>query len=200
MLWLPFDKQPVSMNAIESDPPLDLTATAIRALVLYPLLEFQSGHATTIWVTANGHSFSIADDGRGHALDREVNGSSYLKFIYNHFDYPFESGRSAPVQLQGIGMSLVNAMCSELALTVTKKDETLRVLFRNGQLVSSQRSAKPSENAGTGIAVSARLNAHLQPNGVAIEPLEAWLQGLLVSDPALKLYFNERELRAPAPV
>ncbi len=183
------------MTATENDPPLDLTATAVRALVLYPLLEFQSGHATTIWVTANGHSFSIADDGRGHALDREVNGTSYLKFIYNHCDYPFASGRSAPIQLQGIGMSLVNAMCSELALTVSKKDETLHVLFRNGQLVSSQRSATPSER--TGIAVSARLNAHLQPNGVATEPLEAWLKGLLVSDPGLKLHFNGRELHGP---
>lgn len=63
--------------------------------MLYALLEFQSGHATTIRVTAQGNTFSIADNGRGHPIDKSVDGTSYLKFIYAHFDYPFESGRSA---------------------------------------------------------------------------------------------------------
>lgn len=69
---------------------LDLAATAARALVLYSLMEFQSGNATTIKVTAEGSSFSISDDGRGHPLDKSVGGTSYIRFIYTHFDYPFE--------------------------------------------------------------------------------------------------------------
>jgi DNA gyrase/topoisomerase IV subunit B len=186
------------VNATETDPPLDITATAVRVLMLYSLLEFQSGHATTIRVTAEGTAFSIADDGRGHSLDRTVEGTSYLKFIYTHFDYPFESGRSAPIQLQGIGISLVNALCSELSLTVRKRDETLQLLFRNGKLHKSNRTAATSGKTGT--TISAKLNSHLQKNGVATKPLEDWLQGLLVSDPTLKLYFNARELQSPVQV
>ncbi len=173
-----------------------LTATAVRALMLYSLLEFQSGHATTIRVTAEGNTFSIADNGRGHPIDKSVDGTSYLKFIYTHFDYPFESGRSAPIQLQGIGMSLVNAMCSELTLTVRKPDVTLQVLFRDGQLCESNRTDVGSDE--TGITVAAQINPRLQGNGVAdTKGLEEWLLGVLAVSPTLKLFFNGRQLQPP---
>ena len=184
-------------SSIDANPaPLpDLTSIAVRALMLYALAEFQSGNATTIRVTAEGHSFSIADNGRGHSIDKTVDGTSYLKFIYTHFDYPFESGRGAPIQLQGIGMSLVNALCSQLTLTVRKRDATLQLLFRDGQLCESSRTAVLSEE--TGITVSAQINPHLQGGGVAAEQLEAWLQGVLAVSPTLSLYFNGRQLHAP---
>jgi DNA gyrase/topoisomerase IV subunit B len=191
----PFFSYELAVNTTETNPPLDLTATPVHALMLYSLLEFQSGHATTIRVTAEGTRFGIADDGRGHSLDRTVEGTSYLKFIYTHFDYPFESGRSAPIQLQGIGISFVNALCSELALTITKRDETLQVLFRDGQFHESHRTAATSEK--TGITITAKLNSHLQGSGVATKPLEDWLRRLLVSEPTLKLFFNGRELQPP---
>jgi DNA gyrase subunit B len=162
--------------------------------MLYSLAEFQSGHATTIRVTAEGTSFSIADDGRGHSIDRAVEGTSYLNFIYTHFDYPFEPGRSAPIQLQGIGMSMINAMCSELALTVRKRDETLELWFRNGRLDRSNRVAAMSEE--TGNTVSARIDPRLQSSGVDVSELEAWLLGILASSPSLMLFFNGRELRS----
>ena len=109
-----------------------LTADVVRALTLYCLAEFQSGHATTIRITAEGNSFSIADDGRGHAIERAIDGTPYLKFIYTHFDYPFETGQNAPVQLQGIGMSLVNALCSELIVTANYQPE-----FRHAKTIRS---------------------------------------------------------------
>lgn len=176
-------------------PPLDLTATAVRALMLYALAEFQSGHATTIRVTVEGGTFSIADDGRGHPIDKTVEGTSYLKFIYTHFDYPFESGRSAPIQLQGIGMSLVNALCSELALTLRKPDETLQLKFQHGQLCASHRTTVLS--AETGITVSAKLSPQLTGTGVDTKQLEVWLLGVAVCHPTLKLFFNGRQLQPP---
>lgn len=183
------------MNAASTPKLPDLPAVALRALVLYCLAEFQSGHATTIRVTADGTSFSISDDGRGHPLDKSVEGTSYLEFIYTHFDYPFESGRSAPVQLQGIGMSLVNALCSELDLTVRKQDATLRLRFRDGQLCDSLRT--PGESEGTGITVAARIHPQVGSRSVDIERLEEWLLGVLAASPALRLFFNGRELQAP---
>jgi DNA gyrase/topoisomerase IV subunit B len=171
---------------------LDLTATAVRALTLYSLAEFQSGHATSISITAEGSAFSIADDGRGHPIDKTVNGTSYLKFIYTHFDYPFESTGRAPVQLQGIGMSLLNAMCSELTLTVTKREEKLELWFRAGQLHQSDRTAVDSEATGT--AVAGKINSTLNANVGAIEQLQAWLLAVLNANPSLKICFNGIEL------
>jgi DNA gyrase/topoisomerase IV subunit B len=182
------------MSATSTESNLDLTGIAVRALLLYSLAEFQSGHASTIRITAEGTSFSIADNGRGHPIGRVVNGIPYLKFIYTQFDYPFESGQRSPVQLQGIGMSLVNAMCSDLALTVKKRDETLQVLFRDGRLHDTTRMKVESEE--TGITVSATISPQLQRGGVAVEQLQDWLLDVLACSPSLELHFNGRELRA----
>ena len=185
------------MSAATPEPPLDLTAIAVRALMLYSLAEFQAGHVTTIRVTAEGTAFSIADDGRGHPIDRTLEGTPYVTFIYTHFDYPFESGRSAPIQLQGIGMSMVNALCSELSLTVRKRDETLHLVFRDGQLHSRDRMAKPSTE--TGITVAASIKPQLQSAAAGTRQIQEWLQGVLAVSPSLRLFFNGVELQAPSP-
>jgi DNA gyrase/topoisomerase IV subunit B len=174
--------------------PQDLAAVAVRALVLYSLAEVQAGHATTIRVTAEGTSFSIADDGRGHAIERDIAGIPYLKFIYTQLEYPFESGRNAPVQIQGIGMSLVNALCSELAVTVRKRDATLKQSFRDGQLRESELIDVKSEQSGN--AISGTVSPRFQTRGVRAGPLRDWLLGVLAASPNLRLFFNGRELKA----
>jgi topoisomerase-4 subunit B len=175
--------------------PRDLAASAVRALVLYSLAEFQSGHATAIRITAEGTSFSIADDGRGHAIDRAVAGTPYLKFLYTQLDYPFDQVQGAPIQLQGIGMSLVNALCSELAVTVRKPDATLRLWFRDGQLRSSERVDVKSEN--TGNTISGTVSARFQKGDVGVEELRQWLLNVLAASPSLKLFYNGRKLQEP---
>jgi hypothetical protein len=48
------------MNDVPPFDPNDTASSAVRALVLYSLAEFQAGHATTLRVTADAHSFGIA--------------------------------------------------------------------------------------------------------------------------------------------
>ena len=120
------------MRDVTRSDPLDLTACLVRALALYSLAEFQSGHATTIRVSAAGASFSVVDDGRGHAIERTVDGSPYLKFVYAHLDYPFQTSHGSLIQLHGIGMSLINILCSELSVAARKRDAALRLEFLNG--------------------------------------------------------------------
>jgi DNA gyrase/topoisomerase IV subunit B len=181
--------------AAADQDPRELAASAVRALVLYSLAEFQSGHATTIRITAEGTSFSVADDGRGHAIDRVVAGASYLNFIYTQLDYPFDPVQGAPIQLQGIGMSLVNTLCSELAVTVRKPDATLRLWFRDGQLRGSERVDVRSES--TGNTVCGTLSARFQKADVDVEELRHWLLRVAGASPGLRLFYNGRELQAP---
>ena len=136
------------MSAASTVTSLDVSGSVARAVLLYSLAEFQFGHATIIRVTAQGTSFSIADNGRGHSFDRAVDGTPYLKLIYSHFEYPFESNQSLPIQLQGIGMSLVNTMCSELAITVKKREKTLQLVFRDGKFHDSERVKVASDETG----------------------------------------------------
>jgi len=151
------------MNAAHEQ---NIAFDSIRAVVLYPLAEHQLGHATTIRVTANGNTFSVSDDGRGHAIARTVGAAQYLNFIYNHFDYPFGSDEAAPVQLQGIGMSLVNALCSELAVVVRKRDAALRLTFRDGRLCGHGVLDVASPAGETGNTISGTVHAAVAGDGV----------------------------------
>lgn len=184
------------MTRAADAPPLDLASTALRGLVLYGLMEFQSGHASTLWVSAQGAEFGIADDGRGHPLDKRLAGTNYIDYIYTHFDYPFEApaGQAGPVQLQGIGMSLVNALCCRLVLTVRKPEHTLTRVYENGQLASSETSEAPNER--TGVSVQCRLRPELPAGDVGMPALEDWLRGLVRCHPTLKLFLNGRALTA----
>jgi hypothetical protein len=175
--------------------PQDLPASVVRALVLYSLAEFQAGHATAIRITAEGASFSVADDGRGHAIERAIAGVPYLKLVYSQLDYPLDSAHGAPVQLHGIGMSLVNALCSELAVTIRKPDVTLRLSFRDGQLRGSERVDVKSEH--TGNTISGTISSRFQAGSVGAEPLQRWLLGVVAASPSLQLFFNGRELQGP---
>ena len=171
---------------------MDFIADVVRALVLYSLAEFQSGHATTIRVSAEGASFSVTDDGRGHAIDRTIAGSPYLQFVYMHLDYPFDTMRGSPVQLHGIGMSLVNALCSSLDVTARRRAATLRMRFRNGQLSGEELIDVGSEV--TGNTVSGTVHPQLQKHGADMTRIRRWLRSVLAASPALKLYFNGQEL------
>jgi len=175
--------------------PSDITASVVRALVLYSLAEFQSGHVRTIRVTAKGSSFSVEDDGRGHAISRTVEGSPYLRFIYTHLEYPYEPGQGKPVQLHGIGMSLLNTLCAELTVTVRKPDALLQMRFRRGHLIDQEVLEADSDD--TGNTISGVVDAeHARPD-VDEHNLDRWLCAILAASPALRLYFNGQELAKP---
>jgi DNA gyrase/topoisomerase IV subunit B len=182
-----------TLSTVNSDRR-DLTLDVVRALVLYSLAEFQSGHANTIRVTVEGTSFSVADDGRGHAIERTVAEAPYLKFVYTHLDYPFGASQGAPVQLQGIGMSLINSLCSEMTVTARKPEVTLRLGFREGQLCDSRRVDVKAEEAGN--TVAGTIDPQLQKTGVALSRVHSWLIDVLSVSPALKLFLNGHELLA----
>lgn len=176
-----------------SSEPLDLVGHAVRALMLYALAEHQAGHATRLRIRAQGHAFSVADDGRGHAIARTLEGTPNLKLIYSQLDYPFGTETFPPVQLQGIGMSLLNSLCSELTVTVRKREASLRLSFRDGVLGESEWREEASEL--TGNCIEGRISPRLRAAEVAIDGLHDWLAGLLKGCPALTLDFNGQTLR-----
>ncbi len=183
-------------NASESSTPgkLDMTAHAVRTLCLYSIAEFQAGHATTLHVSALGHGFSVGDNGRGHAVDRDVGRTPYLQFIYTQLDYPFGVAAGGPVQLQGIGMSLLNALCSELTVSVKKKDKTLRLNYQAGRLCDQECVETSAQSTGT--TVSGTVNPTLQAGPTDAAEIESWLNCVLAAHPAMTLFFNGKALAA----
>ena len=175
--------------------PSGIALSVIQALVLYSLVEHQLGHAKSIRVTANEHTFSVADDGRGHAVNRTVEGAPYLNFIYSQLDYPFEAGEEKSIQIQGIGMSLLNRLCSVLSVSVRKPEATLNMNFENGTLVHHEFLALGSSSIGT--EISARIDTRFERQAVNPEVLRHWLLGVLAASPSLRLSFNGQVLVLP---
>ena len=172
----------------------DITAQVVRALCLYAIAEFQSGHATTLRVSASGNHFNVADDGRGHAVDRTIAGAPYLQFIYTQLDYPFGAAQGGAVQLQGIGMSLLNALCSELSVTVRKPEKTLRLRYEAGRLCEHDCMEATTQSTGTEVAGTVNLSLQREPSDT--DQIERWLEGVLLAHPAMTLYFNGLEIHA----
>jgi len=179
----------MSSEPVSASP--EVAECLIRGLVLYSLAEFQTGHCKTIRVDAKNDSFSVSDDGRGHAIERTVADAPYLQFIYSHLDYPFTLPKEAPVQLHGIGMSLINVLCKELTVMVRKPGFTFRMFFRNGSLCDQERVEAGS--SGTGNTISGIVAPHLS-QGIDEQALMRWLHGIKAATPSLKLHFNGREI------
>jgi DNA gyrase/topoisomerase IV subunit B len=175
----------------------DIIASVVRALMLYTLAEFQSGHCSTIRIEADDGAFSIEDDGRGHAIARTVAGAPYLKFIYTHLDYPFAPPQDAPIQLQGIGMSLINVLCCEFTVTVRKQAATLRLSFQGGRLCDEEFIEVKSQR--TGNIISGMIAPEFRQRGFDKERLQKWLREVLIAHPTLNLFFNGEAIYSSPP-
>ena len=81
------------------------TTLLVRALLAYSVHEHQEGHARRIDVTLDPGSITVQDDGRGMALHRE----GYVAGLMATLVRPL-----GPVQLHGIGLSLVAASTPRL--------------------------------------------------------------------------------------
>lgn len=80
-------------------------------------------------INAEGNLFSVADNGRGDAVDRGVVGAPFLQFIYTQLGCPLDAVKGSPVQLPGIGMSLLNLLCCALLVTILKSYKTPRQTY-----------------------------------------------------------------------
>jgi DNA gyrase/topoisomerase IV subunit B len=182
-------------NAVSSTE-LNLGLRVVQTLVLYALCEHQLGHATCISVSARGRDFNVSDNGRGHAVSRTVQGAPYLDFIYEHLAFPYGREASPPVQLQGLGMSLLNQLCSVLEVTVKKPAATLRIRFEDGVRVSHTVTDEPNTEPGN--TVSGTVSPKLTPEPVDLSALSGWLLAVQQVNPELKLAFDARQLSGVA--
>ena len=164
----------------------------VRALVLYHLAEYQSGNATTIKVNIQNHTFRVSDNGRGHAINRTINGLPYLRLVYSQLEYPFGLGTDTPIQLHTIGISLINSLCSELVVTVSKTEKTYIKHYKQGQL--NKEEIMDNQEAVTGTAIEGKINPDLFPEEIDLQNFETWLKEIKSIHQQLRLFFNEKEL------
>jgi DNA gyrase/topoisomerase IV subunit B len=97
------------------------------------------------------------------------------------------------VEVHGIGMSLINALCRELMVTARERDATLCMSFQGGRLRDQELIAVTSEV--TGNTISGPVDSQFQKRGMDTQKLQHWLHEVLAASPSLKLFFNGQEIR-----
>src|SRR5690349_1060849 len=99
--------------------------------------EALAGHATSVQVILHAdHSLEVSDDGRGMPVDiHPEEGVSGVELIltklhaggkFSNKNYQFSGG------LHGVGISVVNALSSQVEVTIRRDGQVYRMDFRNG--------------------------------------------------------------------
>ena len=116
--------------------------------------QFLAGHCTTISITLNSdNSIEISDDGVGISLD-DMDGKTVLERVMTELHFTATFDGHAPHThvggIQGVGLSVVNALSSELQTDVLIDGFHWQQNFTNGE-PSELRKLEPSDITGTTI-------------------------------------------------
>ena len=122
-----------------------------RCAFAYSLLEFQAGHVAKIDVEAEGNSVSIADDGRGHAIERKADGVPHVEIIYSQLGTSEQDTRMPEIAIHALGVSLFSAFCAELVVEARKDNETVRARFADGRLTEMESLDAAASRTGNTI-------------------------------------------------
>jgi DNA gyrase subunit B/topoisomerase-4 subunit B len=113
-------------------------------------------HATRVAVTlhAGGKRATVEDNGRGIPVDivpKVKKSALEVVFTKLHAGGKFDRGKSYAVSggLHGVGASVVNALSSELVVTVKRDGERHELRFRRGEPAGKLRSLGAARGTGT---------------------------------------------------
>lgn len=169
---------------------MNLYTALFKALFCYHLAEFQGGYASRINVFVKNDQFTIADNGRGHSMNRTVDGIPYLKMVYNHLRIPFD-GRIPSVQLHTIGISLINELSKSLEIRIKRKIGTQVHQFEYGTPVKSFQEENPSGETGNRITCRFEIKEDMKPS---TSEVLCYLEQIKQAYPELKIFLNSTPL------
>jgi len=141
-------------------------------------------HATKVEVTLHkdGKSATVEDNGRGIPIDvmpKFKKSAAEVIFTTLHSGGKFERGKSYAVSggLHGVGAAVVNALSSELVVTVKRDGERHEITFERGNTTSKLKRLGAARGTGTTIRFRPDdevfgVKLHFDPEQVA-ERLEA---------------------------
>jgi DNA gyrase/topoisomerase IV subunit B len=115
-----------------------------RALLAYSVHEHQEGHARRVELWVGPRAFTVQDDGRGMGLHREGYVESLMGLL---------AGSACPVQLHGVGLSLV-ACATPLMSIESRRDGYLWTQTFSWGIANGPPRREPADGStGTRITI-----------------------------------------------
>lgn len=168
---------------------MNVQNSVFKTILLYSICEFQSDNASIIHVEIDGETVSIQDDGRGHSLEREVDGVPYLQLVYEHLSWPFDNKKNTSIQLQALGISLCKSLCDEFTIQITKTDVIRSYFFVESQGCGISE-VENYDNKPTGNKVTYKIRDSCLDDDFAKQHLTEIAEAC----PTLSIVFNQIEL------
>jgi DNA gyrase subunit B len=137
--------------------------------------EVINGHATRVDVTLHrdGKTVTVEDNGRGIPVDlhpRHKKSAVELVFTVLHAGGKFDRGKNYAVSggLHGVGASVVNALASELTVTIKREGQRYEQTYRRGVAAGKLKTIGAARGAGT--RVSFHPDEHIFGPKLAFDP------------------------------
>lgn len=170
---------------------MDPCIIIFKTLLFYSLAEYQNGYVSEIEVSTEQNHISIRDNGRGHAVDRLVDGVPYLQLVYSHLRFP-DKETLPNVQLHALGMSIINEFSKTLEIKIMKSAQTTVVIFENGEMKATKEL--PNPGGKTGNLLSIELSEQICSSKIDAEKIRAILVSTKNACRNLNLFFNGKEI------
>jgi DNA gyrase subunit B len=137
--------------------------------------EVINGHATRVDVTlcSDGKTMSVEDNGRGIPTDihpKHKKSAVELVFTVLHAGGKFDRGKNYAVSggLHGVGASVVNALSSELTVTIKRDGERFEQTYQRG--VPQSKLKKLGNARGSGTSVTFKPDEHIFGPKLTFDP------------------------------
>ena len=162
--------------------------------------EALAGHCSKIKVTLHKeHVISVVDDGRGMPVDihpqHKVSGVELIMCKlhagakFSGEDYNFSGG------LHGVGVSVVNALSSKLAVEIKRDGHRFEMSFKGGEKISDLKKVGDIGSRNTGTAISFTPDSqYFETTNIDKSNLKHLLKAKAVLCPGLTIeYFDEKK-------
>ena len=162
--------------------------------------EALAGHCSKIKVTLHKeHAISVVDDGRGMPVDihpqHKVSGVELIMCKlhagakFSGEDYNFSGG------LHGVGVSVVNALSSKLAVEIKRDGHRFEMNFKGGEKISDLKKVGDIGPRNTGTAISFTPDSqYFETTNIDKSNLKHLLKAKAVLCPGLTIeYFDEKK-------
>lgn len=153
-------------NVRGAPSPMPNATLLVKALIAYAVHEHQEGHASRIDVWLGERGCTVQDNGRGMGLDR----GEYVEALMGSLS----AHRADPVQLHGIGLSLIAMSTPLLRIESRRNGELWTQEFRWGVAESEPCRAGGDSGSGTRITVEFGAGMAGPDRQDVVEKVESW--------------------------